>query len=256
MPAVQRAGVSLLPVDSEHSAIFQCLQAAGRDRDQLKRIVLTASGGAFRGRRREEIVDATVDEALAHPTWSMGRKITVDSATLANKALEVIEAHWLFGLDADRIDAIVHPQSIMHGFVEFTDGSVLAQAGPPDMRTPIQYALTYPERVEGCSKTLDWTELRELSFDQIDCDAFPIITQGWKVIREGGTAGAIFNAANEAAVEAFLSGSIRFGELSDIVLEACASLPATTVQGLEDVRSADDAARQWVQSRIAATAGA
>lgn len=256
MPAVQRAGVSLLPVDSEHSAIFQCLQNTNRSHEEIKRIVLTASGGAFRGRTRDEIAHATVDEALAHPTWSMGRKITVDSATLANKALEVIEAHWLFELGADRIDAIVHPQSIMHGFVEFCDGSVLAQAGPPDMRTPIQYALTWPARVDGCSRTLDWATLGTLDFDQIDMDAFPMFSQGWEVIRAGGTAGAIFNAANEAAVEAFLSGSIRFGELSDIVLEACASIPATTLHSLDDVRAADLAAREWVQSRIAATAGA
>lgn len=256
MPAVEAAGVSLIPVDSEHSAIFQCLHGLGRGAVEIKRIVLTASGGAFRGRSRSDIVDATVDEALAHPTWSMGRKITIDSATLANKALEVIEAHWLFGLEADRIDAIVHPQSMVHGFVEFQDGSVLAQAGPPDMKTPIQYALTWPDRVEGCARTLDWSTLREMTFDAIDHHAFPMISLGWDVIRRGGTAGATFNAANEAAVELFLCGDIRFGGISDLVTAACAELPVSDVQDLNDVRVADKAARAWIHSHVSTVAEA
>ncbi|MDP7069971.1 MAG: 1-deoxy-D-xylulose-5-phosphate reductoisomerase [Phycisphaerales bacterium] len=246
MPAAQAAGVDILPVDSEHSAIFQCLH--GGPSRAVERIVLTASGGPFRGRSRKDIASATVDEALAHPTWSMGRKITIDSATLANKALEIIEAHWLFGLPAERIDAVTHPQSIIHGFVEFMDGSVLAQAGPPDMRTPIQLALTWPDRVSAAGRTLCWDELRSLDFAPIDHETFPMIQLAWDAIRAGGTAGTVLNAANEAAVESFLDGRIRFGDIFTLVTGACEAVRPSRIGTMEDVWAADRAARSWVTS--------
>ncbi|MEX0741865.1 MAG: 1-deoxy-D-xylulose-5-phosphate reductoisomerase, partial [Phycisphaeraceae bacterium] len=177
MPLVREHKVSLLPVDSEHSAIFQCLQTGenGENSRAIKRIVLTASGGPFRHRTAEEIRNATVEQALKHPTWSMGRKISIDSATMMNKALEIIEAHWLFELSADQIGVIVHPQSIAHSFVEFADHSILAQLGSPDMRTPIQYALTYPDRAEGCSEAMDWPTLTGLTFEPADPERFPAL---------------------------------------------------------------------------------
>ena len=249
IPAARAAGVEILPVDSEHSAIFQCLHGE-ETRGEVERIVLTASGGPFRGRPASEIASATVEEALAHPTWKMGPKITIDSATLANKALEIIEAHWLFGLPAEQIDAIVHPQSIVHGFVEFKDGSVLAQCGPPDMRTPIQYALTWPDRVDAPGPTMNWSDLSQLDFEPIDHETFPLIRLAWQAIRDGGTAGAVLNAANEAAVEAFLAGSIRFGEISTLVSEACAACPPAPASNLEDIRNADAESRRFIQSHL------
>ncbi len=251
MPAAAQAGVDIIPVDSEHSAIAQCLVGA-RDRD-VERLVLTASGGPFRGKSRGDIASATVDEALAHPTWSMGRKITIDSATLANKALEIIEAHWLFGLPASRIQAVVHPQSIIHGFVEFVDGSVLAQAGPPDMRTPIQYAITWPDRCAGCSRRMDWSAMGSLEFEDIDHDTFPMIQLAWRAIEAGGTSGAILNAANEAAVEAFLDGAVRFGDIFDLVAEACRLCTVTPTVTRASIADADMEARRFVQSRIPVT---
>jgi len=249
VPAARAAGVEILPVDSEHSAIFQCLHGE-ETRGEVERLVLTASGGPFRGKAAGEIASATVEEALAHPTWKMGPKISIDSATLANKALEIIEAHWLFGLPADRIDAIVHPQSIIHGFVEFRDGSVLAQCGPPDMRTPIQYALTWPDRVDAPGRRMNWSELSQLDFEPIDHESFPLICLAWQAIRSGGTAGAVLNAANEAAVEAFLAGTIRFGDISSLVGAACAACPPAPASNLEDIRCADVEARRFIQSRL------
>jgi 1-deoxy-D-xylulose-5-phosphate reductoisomerase len=252
MPAAAVAGVRMLPIDSEHSAVFQCL-AGRRDQssmDDVARIVLTASGGPFRGWTREALQSVTLEQALDHPTWSMGRKITIDSATLVNKALEVIEAHWLFGLDADRIDVIVHPQSIMHGFVEFNDSSVLAQMGPPDMKTPIQVALTWPQRLEGVGTPLDWTSLSSLAFEQVDHDTFPSIRMAGDVIRSGGTAGAVFNAANEVAVEAFLDGRVQFSDIWECIAEAMEALPATEIASLDDVLSADASAREVVARRV------
>lgn len=205
--AAQRGG-QLLPVDSEHSAIFQALRSGTSA--EVERIVLTASGGPFRGKKRAELEDVTVEQALRHPTWRMGPKITVDSATLMNKALEVIEARWLFGLPPERIQVIIHPESIVHSFVEFKDGSVLAQLSPPDMRLPIQYALTYPERVSGPARRLAWSDLSSWHFEQPDHETFPAIQLGYEVAGAGGTAGAVFNAANEAAVGRFLAGELRF----------------------------------------------
>ncbi|MDA1016958.1 MAG: 1-deoxy-D-xylulose-5-phosphate reductoisomerase [Planctomycetota bacterium] len=208
MDLAARSGAELLPVDSEHCAVFQALQA-GRRQD-VKRIVLTASGGPFRGRTTAQLADVTVAQALDHPTWNMGPKITVDSATMMNKALEIIEARWLFGVEADQIGVVIHPQSIIHSFVEFVDGSVIAQLSPPDMKLPIQYALTYPERVDGISPKMDWSTAVSLELEPPDLDAFPALELGFQVARSGGTSGAVLNAANEVAVERFLSGQLRF----------------------------------------------
>ncbi|MDP6987358.1 MAG: 1-deoxy-D-xylulose-5-phosphate reductoisomerase [Phycisphaerales bacterium] len=249
IPAARDAGVMMLPVDSEHSAIFQCLHGE-QSRGEVERLVLTASGGPFRGRTANEIASATVAEALNHPTWKMGPKITIDSATLANKALEIIEAHWLFGMPAEKIEAIVHPQSIVHGFVEFTDGSVLAQCGPPDMRTPIQYALTWPDRVPASGRRMDWSDLSRMEFEPIDHEAFPLIRLAWQAIRSGGTAGAVLNAANEVAVEAFLKGVIRFGDISVLVGRACEACPARPASSIDDIRAADAEARRFVESHL------
>jgi len=247
-PLVREHGASLLPVDSEHSAIFQCL--AAQPERAVRRLVLTASGGPFRQASRGAIENATVEEALAHPTWKMGPKITIDSATMMNKALEVIEAHWLFGVPGDRIEVIVHPQSTVHSFVEFTDGSVLAQLGPPDMKHPIQYALTWPDRHPGCSQALDWRALSRLDFEPPDGERFPVLALAWEVIEAGGTAGAIFNAAGEAAVEAFLAGRIRFGRIARLVRDALGALEARPVHALEDVLEADRRARAYVNERL------
>jgi 1-deoxy-D-xylulose-5-phosphate reductoisomerase len=201
-------GGRLLPVDSEHSAIFQALQ--GSPAGGVARVVLTGSGGPFRGKSRAELEDVTVEQALRHPTWSMGRKITVDSATLMNKALEVVEARWLFGLAPEQIDVIIHRESVIHSFVEFVDGSVLAQLSPPDMRLPIQYALTYPERLPGPARKVNWRELSAWHFEQPDHETFPSLQLGYEVARRGGTCGAVLNAANEAAVSRFLEGELAF----------------------------------------------
>ena len=208
MELARRRGAQVLPVDSEHSAVFQAMQS-GR-RGEVRRIVLTASGGPFRGKKAAELADVTAAEALKHPTWRMGPKITVDSATLMNKALEIIEARWLFDLEPEQIEVIIHPESIIHSFVEFNDGSVLAQLSPPDMRLPIQYALTYPERVSGPARRLNWAELGAFRFEQPDRETFPALELGFEVARRGGTCGAVLNAANEAAVGLFLAGELRF----------------------------------------------
>jgi len=208
MELAARRGVQVLPVDSEHSAIFQAMQG-GRP-NEVERVVLTASGGPFRGRAAGELAGVSVADALRHPTWRMGPKITVDSATLMNKALEIIEARWLFDLPPERIEVIIHPESIIHSFVEFTDGSILAQLSPPDMRLPIQYALTYPERVCGPARRLNWRELGAWHFEQPDHETFPAIQLGYEVARRGGTCGAVLNAANEAAVSRFLAGELGF----------------------------------------------
>lgn len=217
MQLAAKTGSTLLPVDSEHCAIFQCLEA-GRRQD-VRKITLTASGGPFRGWSREQLQDVTVEQALAHPTWKMGRKITVDSATLMNKALEIIEARWLFGLTAEQIDVVVHPQSIVHSMVEFVDGSTVAQLSPPDMKLPIQYALTYPERWAGISPTMDWSKAHTLTFEAPDYEAFPALKLGFEVAERGGTSGAILNAANEVAVDRFLQGTLRFTEIAVACLE-------------------------------------
>ena len=208
MDLARRRGATILPVDSEHSAIYQALKA-GQHRE-VRRVILTSSGGPFRGKTTRELADVTPEQALKHPTWNMGRKISIDSATLMNKALEVIEARWLFGLEPEQIEVVVHPESIVHSMVEFVDGSVIAQLSPPDMRLPIQYALYHPDRVKGPCQKLDLTKPRSFHFEPPDRDTFPCLDLGFEVMRRGGTAGAALNAANEAAVERFLGGAIRF----------------------------------------------
>jgi 1-deoxy-D-xylulose-5-phosphate reductoisomerase len=209
--ALERGG-RILPVDSEHSAIFQALQAGAR-RD-VRRVILTSSGGPFRGRSRRQLEHVTPDEALKHPTWQMGPKITIDSATLMNKALEVIEAHWLFELEPHQIEVVIHPESVVHSMVEFVDGSVIAQLSPPDMRLPIQYALTYPQRAPGAGQRLDMGQAFTLNFEPPDRETFPCLNLGFEVIQRGGTAGAALNAANEAAVARFLKGEIGFLDIA------------------------------------------
>jgi 1-deoxy-D-xylulose-5-phosphate reductoisomerase len=211
----RRRNATILPVDSEHSAVFQALQA-GR-REEVRRIILTASGGPFRTFSAEQLAQVTVADALAHPTWAMGPKITVDSATLMNKALEIIEARWLFGLSADQISVMIHPQSIVHSMVEYKDGSVIAQLSPPDMKLPIQYALTWPERREGVAAKLDWSRAMSLRFEPPDFERFGALRLGLEAAAAGGTAGAVLNGANEGAVAAFLDGRLRF----DAIVPAC-----------------------------------
>ena len=211
MALAKQRGGSLIPVDSEHSAIWQAMQAG--QRSEVKRVVLTASGGACRHLSLEELASVTVEQALAHPNWAMGRKITIDSATMMNKALEIIEARWLFDLRPEQIQVVIHPQSIVHSMVEFNDGSILAQLSPPDMKLPIQYALDYPHRRPGVARQLDWSEALHLEFHPPDHERFPALQLGHEVAHAGGTAGVVVNAANEAAVHEFLAGRIRFTDI-------------------------------------------
>src|SRR5687767_11322305 len=232
--ACRRGGGEFVPVDSEHSAILQCL--AGRPGTDVRRLVLTASGGPFRGWSRERLERATIADALRHPTWRMGRKITIDSATLANKALEVIEAHHLFGLPYDHIDVVVHPQSVVHSFVEFVDGSVLAQLGVPSMELPVLYALTHPERVIDTGvPPFDPVELGPLTFEPVRNDDFPALGLGREAGRRGGAAPAVYNAANEQAVALFLEGRLRFADIPRAIagaLDRLADLPGGTRDAL------------------------
>lgn len=239
----KRKGAKLLPVDSEHSALFQLLQEPGA-LDRVEKLVLTGSGGPFRGRKRQDLANVTVDQALAHPTWRMGKKITIDSATLMNKALELIEARWLFDMPVAKLDAIIHPESVIHSFVEFLDGSVVAQASPPDMRLPIQYALTWPDRVPGPTRRLDWRSLCKWTFEQPDREAFPALDLGLTVAQAGGTAGAVLNAANEVAVEGFLAGKLSFLDITRLVSEVVGAHTHDASPGLEELRRADLWARQ------------
>jgi 1-deoxy-D-xylulose-5-phosphate reductoisomerase len=234
----------VLPVDSEHSAIFQAMQ--GGHPAEVTRVVLTASGGPFRGRSRASLENVTVEEALRHPTWRMGKKITVDSATLMNKALEVIEARWLFGLEPEQIEVIIHPESVIHSFVEFADGSVLAQLSPPDMRLPIQYALTYPDRVAGPARRLNWHDLGAWHFEQPDHETFPALQLGYEVARRGGTCGAVLNAANEAAVGRFLAGELAFLDISRVCRAVLENHHYSARPSLAELREADRWARQEV----------
>lgn len=242
MDAAKRIGKPILPVDSEHSAIFQCLQGAGGN--QPVRLLLTASGGPFRTWTREQMQNATRAQALKHPNWSMGAKITIDSASMFNKALEIIEAHWLFDMPPEKIQVVVHPQSIVHSAVEFADGAVLAQLGVPDMRVPIAYAMTYPRRIPTGSKPLDLFSIGTLTFEPGDPVRFPALRLAGECLNAGGAACTILNGANEMAVAAFLRDEIPFGAISRIVegtLEACGAMPADT---LEDIFHADLEARR------------
>jgi 1-deoxy-D-xylulose-5-phosphate reductoisomerase len=259
VPLAARSGAKLLPIDSEHAALWQCL--AGEHAppytasSAVSRVILTASGGPFRTWTRQQIWGAGPEQALKHPTWSMGRKVTVDSASLMNKALEVIEAHWLFGLPAAKIEAIVHPQSLVHAIAEYGDGNVVAQLAAPDMRTPIQHALTWPHRAGGVSRKIDWTALRSLEFEPVDHERFPLLRLAYRAIGQGGTAGAILNAANEAAVGAFLhesnaGGGLRFGVVIETVLEAVESIRPSTMQTIDDCLQAEAEARAFVAGRL------
>ena len=253
--AAERGGAEIVPIDSEHSAILQCL--SGSQHGAVRRITLTASGGPFRGRNSEQLAHVRPSEALNHPTWDMGAKITIDSATLANKALEVIEAHYLYGLTYEQIGAVVHPQSIVHSFVEFVDGSVLAQMGLPTMELPILYALTYPERVEDRSlQTYDPAAATPLTFEAIDDDAFALFGLGVEAGKRGGCAPAVYNAGNEIAVEAFLEGRISFLAMADVVSGALEAVGAHGVHRLEDILAADEAARRFASEAVARLAGA
>ena len=214
MPLAEKTGAEIIPIDSEHSAIFQALQA-GRSED-VRKVYLTSSGGPFRTNSMEEMDDITLEDALRHPTWEMGPKITIDSATMMNKALEIVEAKWLFGLESEQIEVVIHPESILHSFVEFCDGALIAQLGTPDMRTPIQYALTYPQRRACPSKRLNLSELRQLSFHPPDTERFPALRLGHEVASRGGTCGVVLNAANEAAVRLFRDEAIHYRDIARI----------------------------------------
>src|SRR5437870_5460830 len=242
LAAQERGGGRLLPVDSEHSAAFQCLE--GREAESVHSLVLTASGGPFRGRNRDELLDVTPEEALTHPTWNMGPKITVDSATLANKGLELIEAHFLFGLSYEQIDVVVHPTSIVHALVRFRDGAALAHLGYPDMRVPISFALTYPERAETPVPVLDLAGGLTLEFEAPDLETFPLLALARRAGELGGTYPCAFNAANEVAVAAFLEGRLPFLGIAEAVEETLAAVEGAPARDLDDLIEADAEARQ------------
>ncbi len=235
-------GAKLIPVDSEHSAIFQALECG--QANEVAKIILTASGGPFRTWSAEKIAAATPESALAHPTWDMGPKITIDSATMMNKALEIIEARWLFNLEASQIDVVVHPQSIVHSMVEFVDGSVMAQLSPPDMKLPIQYAITWPDRIEGVSPKFDLTQTFSLDFEPPDLERFPALSLGFEVAEQGGTAGVVLNAANEIAVDRFLHSKIAFTEIPRLCRSILASHQFESDPTLDQLLSLDKWARQ------------
>lgn len=244
MREAKRNGAAVIPVDSEHAAVFQCL-ACGKA-EEVSKIILTASGGPFRGMKKEELRGVTVEEALRHPNWSMGKKITVDSATLMNKGLEVIEARWLFGVEPDKIEVVVHPQSIIHSMVEFIDGSVIAQMSHPDMKMVIQYVLLYPERRRNNYCKLDFAENGCLTFEKPDYDAFPCLGLAFEALREGGTMPAVLNGANEAAVELFLKGLIGFEQIPALISEVMQKHLPIASPVLADIFEADRRARQQV----------
>jgi 1-deoxy-D-xylulose-5-phosphate reductoisomerase len=250
MRAARESGAQLLPVDSEHNAVFQCFSAARF----VRRIILTASGGPFRGRAPESLERVTPDEACAHPNWVMGRKISVDSATMMNKGLEVIEARWLFDLPAERIEVLIHPQSIVHSLVEYADGSVIAQLSNPDMRVPIANALAHPERVESGARSLDLAAIGNLGFEKPDEARFPCLGLAYAALRAGGTASAVLNAANEVAVEAFLAGRLRFTGIAGVIAETLAAVPARGADSLGEVMEADARARREAHTKVMALA--
>jgi 1-deoxy-D-xylulose-5-phosphate reductoisomerase len=245
---VETSGASLIPVDSEHCAIDQCLRSG--QRGEVRRLILTASGGPFRETPMEQFGTITPEQALKHPTWQMGKRITLDSATLMNKGLEVIEARWLFDVPEDKIDIMVHPQSIVHSMVEFVDGSIVAQLGTADMRQPIQYALTYPERLSSPLEPLDWTAMQRLDFAPPDRKKFPCIGLAYQAIRMGGTAPAVLNAADEVAVEAFLDRRIPFSDIPKIIAAALEAHHVQPADGVEAILEADAWARQRVRERL------
>ena len=244
----KESGAQLLPVDSEHSAIFQALQA-GRP-EEVNKIILTSSGGPFRDAKPADIENVTLEEALAHPVWDMGPKITIDSATMMNKALEVIEAHWLFGISVDKIEVLIHPESIVHSLVEFIDGSVIAQLAEPDMCLPIQYALTYPKRVAGITKHIRLDELGQLTFGRPNMETFRALGLGFEVAQTGGTAPVVFNAANEAAVEQFLAGKIKFINIVELIEHCLGKHNVKSNATLDELFEADAWARKEAKNTV------
>jgi 1-deoxy-D-xylulose-5-phosphate reductoisomerase len=250
--ACRRSGARLVPVDSEHSALAQCLQ--GHDPAHVRRLILTASGGPFRGWSRERLAQATPAQALRHPSWEMGPRITVDSATLMNKALEIVEACRLFDVPPERVSVVVHPQSVVHSLVEYADGALLAQLSPPDMRLPIRWALGYPGRVPSGEPPVDLLRLSGLSFEAPDTEAFPCLLLGHRVAREGGLAGTVLNAANEVAVEAFLAGRLPFNGIHDVVLDALDRFDNVPDPDLETIEDTDRRVRHHAAARMAPAA--
>ena len=257
MAAAQKSGRELLPVDSEHNAVHQCLRAG--ERGEVRRLVLTASGGPFRKTPLAALESVTPEQALAHPNWRMGNRITVDSATMMNKGFEVIEARWLFGMRPDQIDVVIHPQSTIHSMVEFVDGSVLAQLGPTDMRVPIQYALTYPERVASKQVALDWSKLRRLDFARVSTRRFPCLRLAREAMKKGGALPCALNAADEIAVAAFLERRLPFLGIPEVIERVLGRTPRVRFEKMEDVLTADAEARRMAReevSRLAVTAAA
>jgi 1-deoxy-D-xylulose-5-phosphate reductoisomerase len=261
MDAAKKNGSQIIPVDSEHSAVFQAMQSAGQVRqgypvpglvpaEQVEKIILTSSGGPFRGASPDDIRDVTLEQALAHPVWDMGPKITVDSATMMNKALEVIEAHVLFDMPVERIEVMIHPESVVHSLVEFVDGSVIAQLATPDMCLPIQYALTYPQRVEGAAKRLDFGKITRLNFEKPNLETFRALSLGYEVAQAGGSAAVVFNAANEAAVREFLEGRIKFVNIVELIEHCLNKHSVRENLSLEELLQADDWARREVESVV------
>ena len=253
MAAAQESGKELLPVDSEHNAVHQCLRAG--ERKEVTRLVLTASGGPFRKTPVKSLEKVTVEQALAHPNWKMGNRITVDSATMMNKGFEVIEARWLFGMRPDQIDIVIHPQSTIHSMVEYVDGSILAQLGPTDMRMPIQYALTYPDRVASNQVALDWSKLRRLDFERVSTRRYPCLKLAWEAMKKGGALPCALNAADEVAVAAFLERKLPFLGISEVVEKVLGRMPRMKFQKMEDVLSADAEARRMAKEEVATLTG-
>ena len=257
MAAVNKSGRELLPVDSEHNAVHQCLR--GGERGEVRRLVLTASGGPFRKSPLAGLKDVTPEQALAHPNWRMGNRITIDSATMMNKGFEVIEARWLFGMRPDQIDVVIHPQSTIHSMVEFVDGSVLAQLGPTDMRMPIQYALTYPQRVASKQIALDWSKLRRLDFSSVSTRRFPCLRLAREAMKKGGALPCALNAADEIAVAAFLERRLPFLGIPEVIERVLERMPRVRLEKMDDVLTADSEARRMAQEevgRLAMTAAA
>ena len=243
MDLAKKHNINIYPVDSEHSAIFQSLQ--GNEGSKIERILLTASGGPFRGKKREELLNVTAADALKHPNWSMGNKITIDSATLMNKGLEVMEAKWLFGVDVDQIEVLVHPQSIVHSAVEYEDGAIVAQLGEPDMRVPIQYALTYPKRVKNPFPRVDFTQRNNLTFDKPDMETFKCLSLAYRALKTGGTLPAVLNGANEVAVARFLKGDIGFLDIPELIEQTMDAYTVKYEYTLEDLLEADAWAKDY-----------
>jgi 1-deoxy-D-xylulose-5-phosphate reductoisomerase len=254
MAAVKESGRELLPIDSEHNAVHQCLRGGGRS--EVKRIVLTASGGPFRKTPLSALESVTPEQALAHPNWRMGNRITIDSATMMNKGFEVIEARWLFGMRPEQIEVVIHPQSTVHSMVEFVDGSVLAQLGPTDMRMPIQYALTYPERVASNGLALDWSRLRRLDLAKVSTRRFPCLRLAREAMKKGGAWPCALNAADEVAVGAFLQRRLPFPRIPEVIERVLARTPKVRFEKIDDVLTADGEARRMAKEEVERLAGA